>query len=491
MQGANLSEPIDPIDAMSGSMDLEPSQKSKASQDEYGEVEYITDDDGMDDTVLEQILASIDNSADTKIEKHDATKDVEPIEPTQVEPTEATQKMATGDAYGEVELEDDLAKIIYQIDPADNADILKKVDEIGAMLHKKPIEECKGFASKYDAAIDKLEEALKDGNIDPRSNLGGQFRYDLKLDPEKAQAYKVLNRDAAKKFRMEWAKTKLQDHKEKKSKMETWRRIDVETGVYRNWDQLVSSQSGGQKTTKDSILGSTKLAMKCMKMGPPWVKKNTQTERMMFLELHFEYSEEFEENWSKYREESLKAKIYQNEDEAKNGKGQGSQDGDGSKEGDGATDGGKGGKVKTLKPKPKVKQNKNSGGGEPEGKRIKKGDEDPKDFNGIWAKALKLKASYVKFMGSADAMMDQIKRRKEWNWANNEENRGELEETVSKVKMEMGDFHKTFVAEDPMTLKKTYGQDFLMKELKGFLEPKSGIENVMTVVNRLNKRHTA
>ena len=89
-----------------------------------------------------------------------------------------------------------------------------------------------------------MQDALKAGEVDPRSTLGGKFRDHLKQHPKGAENYGGLNRDDAKQYRLEWLKKTYKQWEEQRTYEKAWRRIDTDKGEYMSASQLVIDDGG-------------------------------------------------------------------------------------------------------------------------------------------------------------------------------------------------------------------------------------------------------
>ncbi len=118
--------------------------------------------------------------------------------------------------------------------------------------------------------------------VDPRSHIGAHYRKAMQGNPGH-EKYEKMTRPEAARFRLDWAKKEFTKFKDSKMATKTWRRVDTQKGDYLNMDQLVHDQGGWQSSR--AVQGSVKLIRKCVAMGPPWLKKHPQTERLMFLRL--------------------------------------------------------------------------------------------------------------------------------------------------------------------------------------------------------------
>ena len=71
----------------------------------------------------------------------------------------------------------------------------------------------------------------------------------------------------------------------------------------------------------------------------------------------------------------------------------------------------------------------------------------------------------------------------------NEENLGQLNDAINSLKSNFSDFDRSFLAEDPVELKKTLHPDEQMKGAQGFLALGPKFERVREVCSDLTNRH--
>ena len=93
----------------------------------------------------------------------------------------------------------------------------------------------------------------------------------IKPDREKFKTYKIAGLQSAAKFRVNFAKTELDNLKESKVAGKQWRRIDETKGTNLPFSKMVQDQ--GDDT--DALVGCVKVAQQCLAMGPPWDHRPT------------------------------------------------------------------------------------------------------------------------------------------------------------------------------------------------------------------------
>ena len=84
--------------------------------------------------------------------------------------------------------------------------------------------------AKTEETLSKLTQIIDSGHVDPRSPIGQKFNLTHKPTSEKGQEYKKLSRDQAAEYRLQWVQKEYAMAQEKRSFVETWRRVDVTKG---------------------------------------------------------------------------------------------------------------------------------------------------------------------------------------------------------------------------------------------------------------------
>ena len=361
--------------------------------------------------------------------------------------------------------------------------------------------------NKREQAIQKAySDAVGQEMVDPRSHIGQIFRKTIQGNSDEKDKYSKMTRPEASRFRLEWAKKEFTKFKDSKVATKTWRRVDTQKGDYLNMDQLVHDQGGWQSSR--AVQGAVRLVRKCVAMGPPWMKKHPQTERLMFLRLHFQFVEEFDESWSHFKEEFSNGFVSGND---------GSYDGvavERTKEGEtmigvpapsvaerqvadvklvAVVDG-------KSENKDKEKQGKDKAAGVVSKDKTKKdagvvNKEKPvvnpeiKQFTTLCAKASKVKNSFLTTLALGMEMMKQIDSVAEWKWANNPENKGVLQSKLSALNGKLNEFHRMYITSDLADLKKNHSTSTLSTELTAFAAFAVDIDAVNKYAQQMKKRH--
>jgi hypothetical protein len=315
-----------------------------------------------------------------------------------------------------------------------------------------------------------LDEALKTGRIDSRSSLANYLR--KKLTPGQKEDLKKMTSEAQKTFRMEFARTQMGSFTSSKSHTKSWRRIDTQKGHYLNLDQLIRKEEAGD--SEKGMAGVRLLIQQAVALGPPWIRVHPQTNRTLFLVLDFQFSEDFETSWAmlkcEHENQALKIDPIQNKPE----------------------------ETAPMKavldtqiPKEKAKAKAKTA---PEAKAAARDEKKEvskakKEFEQQWKEIQKLKNYVMKVTSSAIELNEQINEAEDWRWAKNEGNQGELNRLLRAVKSRYSDFHRRLITEDSAMLKRHYGDEFLVAEMKTFNALKPEVEKLSATVEKMKKRH--
>jgi hypothetical protein len=87
---------------------------------------------------------------------------------------------------------------------------------------------------------------------------------------------------------------------------------------------------------------------------------------------------------------------------------------------------------------------------------------------------------WLKVTSRTNHLKIQIETTKEWNWAANDGNLGEMLRLQKNVELALSAFQKKFVTEESATIKKKYAMDVIVPELKG-------MESKMPILKRLDE----
>ena len=94
-----------------------------------------------------------------------------------------------------------------------------------------------------------------------------------------------MNRDDAEEFRNNWLQQKNDSFIERKVYKKGWARVEDTMGEFKPLSKIVIDEGGWDD--REAVHGALTLAMKCLAMGQPWVMRNPQTGRLMFVHLKF------------------------------------------------------------------------------------------------------------------------------------------------------------------------------------------------------------
>jgi hypothetical protein len=322
------------------------------------------------------------------------------------------------------------------------------------------------FDTKKDEKTwNNLKEAVETGKYEARSAVGNFLR--AKMTPKQREDMKTMTGYDQKLFRKQFAESQFNSFTASKTHTKAWRRVDVQKGQYLNTDQLIHHQQAAN--SEKGMSGVRMLMEKAIALGPPWIREHPQTERTLFLTLEFEFAEEFEKSWKLLKNEHESVHLKINENQGDNNEGKAIVETDG--------------KAKKLAVKKAALKNEKNGDDKKQMTKAKK------EFEQQWKDTMKLKTYVMKVTSSAIELDEQINVSTEWKWAKNEQNQGELMKELLAVKCRYSDFHRRLMTEDPSILKKRFGADHLMSEMKTFVALKPVVETLAITVEKMRKRH--
>ena len=324
------------------------------------------------------------------------------------------------------------------------------------------VPDIKNDKSETDGLETALSAAVMNNTFDIRGSLGQRFN---KSHPKGSELHTKYHQnktwESKRLFRIDWAKDELKRIKVTKSHGKVSRTIDKNKGVYKPFACLVEGQ-GYNFDPKGAVRRASRYTSKCLRLGPPFCSINNMTDTLEFLEVKREHTEEFEEIWSTWREESSEGdkKIA---DAIKEEVATGTCSGDGAK-------------PPSSKPKPSPKQT-------------------PKPKNKLTellSQAKAVKNKYQTVTSQAAALSETINNgSKEWRWAANEDNHGELLELQKTLQSKLSPSLKTFLITETRDLTKRFGDEYLTTLLKDFLDIDGDIENLAKGHKKLMARYAA
>ena len=329
--------------------------------------------------------------------------------------------------------------------------------KLGSQSAAPPREKTKK-QQQQDKLYNDLEKAISGDRLEPRAGVGQRILNIIKADPEKLKIYKAKDRAGAEKFRLEVAQDLYDKVREERRHGETWRRIDTTRGSYFPFSKMVKEQGGDF----EALVGCTKTVQKCLAMGPPWVHRHPQTERLEYCLLHFEFAEEFETSWSKwvisYQESTKKAR----EDKKKATQAVPIAEGSG---------------TAPAGVKPVVRKDEET---------AKKEAEDLNDAE-LLKLCTKLKPKMSSTLAAADSVLGMIATEPSWTWADNEGNKGALLKAQGELKDKMNKFILDWLVSDLRDMKKRTPASSWRHSLDNLYRTQPLVEALDKQVSRLSK----
>ena len=225
------------------------------------------------------------------------------------------------------------------------------------------------------------------------------------------------------------------------------------------------------------LTGGIALAHHCAMMGEPWIKYNFQKQKMMYLELSWEFAEEMKEAWSSFER-------YKNEDGEPQRRKIDDQVGEAKRRklDDGREETADENKLQAVDRK-RDDEKKSS---ELEDK--KKGDVEKKidmPMNDALKAATKYKTTYLKCTTESTLILAQIAEDETWSWANNDQNKGKLLMLQNKVNKNHGILQRQFLTEEIGKLKTKVSREELLVSLKNLATSDGKQQNLLELASFL------
>jgi hypothetical protein len=110
-------------------------------------------------------------------------------------------------------------------------------------------------------------------------------------------------------------------------------------------------------------------------------------------------------------------------------------------------------------------------------------------FISVHAQAIKFRATWNTTYARATAIAVTIKTDKAYIWANNDENGGKISELVASIKRDFSSFHSSFMAEDPVGLRRCHTADIVKREVKSLLTSKPKVSQLISALDDLVLQH--
>ncbi len=131
------------------------------------------------------------------------------------------------------------------------------------------------------------------------------------------------------------------------------------------------------------------------------------------------------------------------------------------------------------------------GGGKAKAKATQKGQAKTKakersPLDDLFAKARVLKNKFQASTSASHSLCQMIESNsKQWTWASNPENGGQLRQALTEVHEGMSDFGKQFVVKSAADLRNPYSSEHLTAHLQGFLALSPKIDALEAIHSRL------
>jgi hypothetical protein len=120
--------------------------------------------------------------------------------------------------------------------------------------------------------------------------IAGRWSRDLRNDPELKKKYMAVKGSERKaQMRQEWCKLKFDDYQKTKSYTQRSEIVDTSKGQYLSLLRMAHKEGGGQS----SLMSSIRYALKCISLGPPWIRWDSMTDTMRYLYMVLGYEENF------------------------------------------------------------------------------------------------------------------------------------------------------------------------------------------------------
>ena len=309
-----------------------------------------------------------------------------------------------------------------------------------------------------------MKQVIDSGHVDPRSYIGQKFAMTHKPASEKGQDYRKLNRDQAAEYRLQWVQKEYAMTQEKRSFVETWRRVDVTKGR----KMTLSKMSRDEGHDVESIIGCLKTAYKCSLMGFPWCGIHPQSEGMEYMKLEFGFEETFEQCWSIYKTEF-------NDLINLTGRPAASEQPGGEKA------------AAIQQPGEVVEINNKASPKEKHSPRVKTAEE--KHVQEVIKNATAMKSQSLARVSEALGILASIDEDPSWAWARNEQNKGRLQRVLDEFRSSFTPFGKQIMVQKLSELKKQHGSQLLHVELITFMDSKQRLDKLTSEVDKILRRH--
>ena len=114
--------------------------------------------------------------------------------------------------------------------------------------------------------------------------------------------YKGMSAKDQLEYRQKWGNTKLEKLTEEQCQTNSWQQVDTSLGQYMSASKCFQEEGG----TADDVEPTKKMLQKKIKLGPPHIKYNPDTERHDFLYYRGSHAEIFHRAWDHYQKGVVK-----------------------------------------------------------------------------------------------------------------------------------------------------------------------------------------
>ena len=345
------------------------------------------------------------------------------------------------------------------------------------------VEQLPDMIEESDKFEQQLSEAIEINCVSSRAPLGQRFAKELKKGTVNAKEYaKARGWREKEAFRVQWAKTCLQELKQHKSHKTQMSEFDKTTGEYINMAVLMERQ--GYLVDPQGAAEKAKLyAQKCKLLGGHWTLYNKLTETEEYFFLKKQHMSVMEESWT-LREEATSAASHDNGSNAEVTTTKKTED----KASDVTS---QERELTTPKTKPSAKAKEGSSRASTTPKAKSKS----KVLNSTdesLRKAKVLRASYHSIVSQVRALEEQVTSPgNPWNWADSPHNFGRCKQAYVELMEKLTDTDKMVLITDLQKMKADKGEQSVTAVCNSFLNIEQYVKQLDREQQRLKKMHAA
>ena len=316
---------------------------------------------------------------------------------------------------------------------------------------------------------EEYRKAVEDGTFDWKSKIGYRWCHAVKKEPLKGRYAIAQGKEAKEKIMVEWAQTDPTNKKKYNSYCKTLEKNHILKRKKLTFGGVVKYLGGWKDPS--AIRGAKTLCTKCAILGPPWIEQEPFSEMWFFQVLSLEETEVMKDSWHQLTNaldtnkasipdehtpelamsklQSTQATLVDNETPEKGVKPVGpDRTVDASKVATVVeeTEDDQHGVVNTIIPKPS------------------KAEPEAGSQEAMEQQAAKLKSLYTRVKNNSDILITQIQCKESgYAWADNDENRGQIEHELQKLTTQLNDFGREYTLKDAKACKETFGDKYLTK----------------------------